>query len=109
MAESRQQRRYRERQEAKEASRKPVGKHVRPFRRAQAYALRVESLRWELANHPVELMDALAALPPYKSRGHGWGLRRTSHNARAGRSRYMPHQSARECDRRRVGGFWSLR
>jgi len=73
---------------------------VKPFHRAQAWAEAAAKLVKMHAGSPVTLQAALAALPPYKSRGHGWGLRQPSRNARAARSKYMPHQGARECARR---------
>ena len=103
---TRQQKRYLKRQARKDAARKPQGKHVKPFARPMAYAAKAAAIARQFANEPVARMNALAALPPYKSRGHGWGLRQPSHNARAARSKYMPHQGARECDRRMVGGYW---
>lgn len=78
---------------------------TKPFHRAQAWAAMAAAIVKLHAGSPLALQAALAALPPYKSRGHGWGLRQPSHNARAARSKYMPHQGERECDRRMVGGY----
>lgn len=46
----------------------------------------------------------LAAIGPYKSRGHGRGTPSRRYGSKAGK--YMPHQGANECLRRRLGG-WS--
>jgi len=105
---TRQQERYLKRQARKDANRKPVGKHVKPFRRAIAL---VEKIQGIVAKglQPIARQIELDALPRYVSRGHGRpGLRQPSHNARAARSKYMPHQGARECDRRVLGGFYML-
>lgn len=61
-----------------------------------------------LALPVLQQREALAKIGPYKSRGKGRGTPPRNHNAAAGRSRYMPHQGARECERRRMGGI-SLR
>lgn len=47
----------------------------------------------------------IAAMAPYRSRGHGRGkaFDKRRHVSKSGK--YRPHQGARECLRRRVGGF----
>jgi hypothetical protein len=66
-----------------------------PFKRAIAM---FEEIRLALADK-----TPLERVKPYVSRGHGRGGREPKHGA--ARSKYMPHQGARECERRRIGGF----
>lgn len=47
----------------------------------------------------LELTAAIQALPGYTSRGHGRGLPGKNYMRKA-RSKYLPHQGARECARR---------
>jgi hypothetical protein len=54
---------------------------------------------------PIARNAALAKIKPLVHRGKGKGVNAKRHNAAAGRSRYMPHQGHRECERRRIGGF----
>lgn len=103
-AATRQQRRYQARQDRKHSTAKVWGKHVKPFRRAIEHVARIQEIVAK-GLKPLDRQREILALPPYKSRGHGWGLRQPSHNARAARSKYMPHQGERECDRRMVGGY----
>jgi hypothetical protein len=103
---TRQQRRYQERCAAKDAARKPQGKHIRPFWRAMEWADRAAKLVKMHAGSPLTLQAALAALPPYKSRGKGRGSRPVFAGHKPGK--YTPHQGPRECERRMIGGFWTL-
>jgi hypothetical protein len=48
------------------------------------------------------LLQFLKDEGPYRSRGHGRGGFEPMHNLAAGRSKYRPHQGARECARRRA-------
>lgn len=60
---------------------------------------------------PMDRQIAVNELPPYEPRGHG-GKHRPTQRVIGGqwsrdRSKYMPAQSGREMERRRVGGFAS--
>jgi hypothetical protein len=46
----------------------------------------------------------LAAIGPYKSRGHGRGSPSRRYGNKPGK--YMPHQGAQEIERRLVGGWY---
>jgi hypothetical protein len=52
-------------------------------------------------------LDALNEIGPYKSRGKGRGTPSRRYGNRSGI--YKPHQGARECERRRMGGFYNRR
>lgn len=110
-AETRQQRRHRQRQEKKQSSYRP---QKNAFRRALVvFKERAEALKAAAIMGPIAaklaLMDLAMRLGAYKSRGKGRGTPARSYNLAAGRSRYMPHQSERECLRRRLGGFGHAR
>ena len=105
-AETRQQRRFKARQEKKG----PMKPQKGAFKRAMVmFKERAEALKAAMMIGPIEAKLALMALADrlsqYKSRGHGRGGYEPAHNRAAGRSRYMPHQGEREMERRRVGGF----
>jgi hypothetical protein len=69
----------------------------KPFYRANALFLAISALMGAYSG--VALQTKLAELAPYKSRGKGKGL--PGKNFRdCGRSRYVPHQGAKECARR---------
>lgn len=111
-AETRQQRRHRQRQEKKQSSYRP---QKNAFRRALVvFKERAEALKAAAAimgpiAAKLALMDLAMRLGAYKSRGKGRGTPARSYNLAAGRSRYMPHQGERECLRRRLGGFGHAR
>lgn len=46
---------------------------------------------------------------PSLSRRHQHGMAPRRAFPMLSRSRYMPHQGKRECERRRIGGFYTLR
>lgn len=55
----------------------------------------------------MDRVNALAGIGPYKSRGKGRGTPSRRYGNPGGR--YMPHQGAREMERRRMGGFFNRR
>lgn len=104
--ETRQQRRFRARQEKKG----PMKLQKGAFKRALAmFKERAEALKAAMMIGPIEAKLALMALADrlgqYKSRGKGRGGISPSYNLAAQRSRYRPHQGLREMERRRIGGF----
>lgn len=99
--ETRQQRRFKARQEKKE-----IHPQKNAFYRAMAmFKERAEAMKAAALIGPIEAKLALLALADrlgqYKSRGKGKGVPARAHNRQAARSRYMPHQGERECARRR--------
>ena len=101
--ETRQQRRFKARLEKKG----PHKVHKNAFHRAlKVFKERYDALKAASMMGPIEAKLALMALADrlgvYKSRGKGRGGIEHSHNAAAQRSRYVPHQGARECERRRA-------
>lgn len=100
-AETRQQRRYKRRQERKGIA-KP---HSNAYGRAlKAFKIRAEALRAAAAMTPIlaklALMELAGKLGAYKSRGHGRGTPSRRYGSRPGK--YEPHQGAKECERRRL-------
>jgi hypothetical protein len=72
-----------------------------PFRRARMMLSQI----FKALNGPVEKRaGALAAIPAYKSRGKGRNkpFIKSCVNRQEDRSKYAPHQGARECMRRAV-------
>lgn len=106
-AETRQQRRFRARQERKTFV--PARKNA--FHRALSMAKSVaDALQASMALGPITMklamMDLAFRFGQYKSRGHGRGTSprrygQDGNNARHGK----PHQSGQECLRRAVGGW----
>ena len=113
--ETRQQRRFKSRQEKKG----PMKPQKNAFHRAmKMFKERYDALQAAMAMGPIAaklamgpiaarlaLMALADRLGQYKSRGKGRGGISPAHNIQAQRSRYRPHQGAREMERRRVGGF----
>lgn len=104
--ETRQQRRFKARQERKKLHAKPAQKNA--FYRAMTmFKERAEALKAAALIGPIEAKLALLALADrlgqYKSRGKGRGTPMRRYGNRTGA--YMPHQGERECLRRRIGGF----
>lgn len=103
-AETRQQRRFKQRQDRKGA-RAPA---KNAFYRVMAIVnQRAEALKAAMMIGPIAaklaLMDLALKLGEYKSRGHGRGTPTRNH-LRSINSR-RPHQGAQECARRAVGGW----
>lgn len=92
--------------------------NTQPFRRANATVLLIGAAYSAVAHlkgsplaYSAALREKLDEIGPYRSRGKGGKYRprfARSHNTRAARSKYMPHQGARECDRRFLGGFYKF-
>lgn len=102
--ETRQQRRFRARQERKG----PPKPHKGPFKRAlEAFKQRAEALKAASALTPLlaklALMELAGRLGAYKSRGHGRGTPSRRYGSRPGA--YSPHQGAQERIRRTLGGW----
>lgn len=77
-----------------------------PFKRAKKMYMDVLELKAKHQNDTLLLQTLVNAFPAYVSRGHG-GRHRTKNRTVLGawnqaRSKYEPHQGARECARRRV-------
>lgn len=72
----------------------------KPFKHARAVFMAIMKTRVELQNDLFALSEALAALPPYTSRGHGWKgrikNRQITGNWNQSRSKYEPHQGKKE-------------
>lgn len=68
---------------------------VNHFKRAKAM---FTAIRAAMLLPMLEQAAAMALIGPYKSRGHGRGTPVRNH--RRARSKYLPHQGARECARR---------
>lgn len=102
-AETRQQRRFKARQEKKGAP-KP---HNHPYRRAlEMFKVRADALKGIEQLRPIEMKLALMSVAmklDYTSRGHGRGTPSRRYGNRPGA--YSPHQGIRECTRRSIGGF----
>lgn len=97
--ETRQQRRFKARQEKKE-----IHPQKNAFYRAMAmFKERAEAMKAAALIGPIEAKLALMALADrlgqYKSRGHGRGAPMRRYGNKGGA--YSPHQGARECARRR--------
>lgn len=92
--------------------------NTQPFRRANQMVLAISAgllsiahLRAQPPAYAAAQREILDRIGPYQSRGKGGKYRprfARSHNTRAARSKYMPHQGARECDRRFLGGFYKF-
>lgn len=79
------------------ALRRPhVGRKIDHFKAAQEM---FEKIKSALGLGEVEKATAMAAIKPYRSRGKGRGTPSMRFGNKAGK--YMPHQGARECARRR--------
>lgn len=77
---------------------------LHPFKRLRELMAKVELIRQEFVFGSLEYQVAIAALPPYKGRGHG-GHHRTQNRVIGGRwsqdrSKYAPHQGKTEAARR---------
>lgn len=73
-----------------------------PFHRATAYANTLLMIATGLGVGSLQYSAAIAALPPYASRGKGRGSTSRSYPQR---SKYMPHQGWQEKLRREIGGW----
>lgn len=112
---TRQQQRHLARRAKKEAEFK-APRH--PFRRLIALAQDCAKAGKVLATAIAPQAQAFAViavdkarerLMAYTSRGHGRGGLSPAFGGNRTPSKYRPHQGARECERRRVGGFGYLR
>lgn|GEM_PF-2753531 len=74
----------------------------KPFARSIALANLIRVIQ-DMGLGPVATASALASLPAYRSRGKGRGS--ANHQHGVDRSKYMPHQGARE-KARRVARQW---
>lgn len=107
-AETRQQRRFRARQEKKGIAKPQKNAYKRAL---EQFKIRAEAMKAAAIMTPllakIALMDLAARMGVYKSRGHGRGtpsrnyMRPYCNNGGTGR----PHQGVQECLRRAVGGF----
>jgi hypothetical protein len=89
--------------------RQPKPGSLHPFKHASALYTAIIETRARLQDNLFELQQALAAFPPYVSRGHGWKGRIKNRTIEGrwnqDRSKYLPHQGVSEAARRVYQGM----